>query len=164
MAVKEPSAGELHAFIEERVKAHGSDEAGLVLNLLNDLQDRYRYIPVAALVEMAEMCNRTVEELRGIVDAFEDLTTEPVGEHMILVCDGTACHAAGSVDIIKALEDKLGIKCGETTPDGKFTLKSVFCVGACSLAPIIILDGSSFGHVRLARLDEALSTFKSENP
>ena len=163
MPVKEPSTAELHAFIEKRLEVYGGNGPGCVLNLLNDLQDEYRYIPVAGLVEMADICNRSVSDLKDIVDAFDDLTTEPVGEHMILVCDGTACHASGSVDIIKALEDRLGIKCGETTPDGKYTLKSVFCVGACSLAPIIILDGASFGRIRLARLDEALATFNGEN-
>lgn len=162
MAVKEPSTAELHAFIEQSLQNHGGNGPGCVLNLLNDLQGAYRYIPVAALVEIADVCNRTVSDLMDIVNAFDDLTTEPVGEHMILVCDGTACHASGSVDIINALEDRLGIKCGQTTPDGKYTLKSVFCVGACSLAPIAILDGVSFGRIRLARLDEALASLGGE--
>ncbi len=159
MAIKEPTAAELRAFIESRIEHYGGKGPGCVLNLLNDLQGKYRYIPIAALVEIADLCNRTMADLVDIIDAFDDLTTEPVGEHVILVCDGTACHASGSVDIIKALEDKLGIKCGQTTPDGKFTLKSVFCVGACSLAPIAIMDGVSFGRIRLSRLDEALATF-----
>lgn len=162
MAIKEPPTEELHAFVEERVRAYGGNGPGCVLNLLNDLQEKYRYIPVAALVSVADACERTLSELMDIINVFDDLTTEPVGEHMILVCDGTACHAAGSVDIIKALEDKLGIECGQTTPDGKYTLKSVFCVGACSLAPIAIMDGISFGRIRLARLDDALASFEDE--
>lgn len=162
MAIKEPPVEELQAFVEERVEHYGGDGPGCVLNLLNDLQKKYRYIPVAGLVSIADVCDSTLSELMDIIDAFEDLTTEPVGEHMILVCDGTACHATGSIDIITALEDKLGIKCGQTTPDGKYTLKSVYCVGACSLAPIAIIDGASFGRVRLSRLDDALASIEEE--
>lgn len=151
----------LHEFVAQLTERHGT-EFGSTLNILNDIQAEYRYIPVEALYELARTTSRSFADLHSIVSAFDDLTTEPIGEHLVLVCDGTACHAAGSVDIIKALEDKLEISCGSTTPDGKYTLKSVYCVGACSLAPIVIADGVSFGRVRLSRIDETLS-FIDEN-
>lgn len=145
----------LHSFVEDLAQRHG-DGYGSTLNILNDVQEAYRYVPVEALYEIARVTGRSFADLCGVVSAFDDLTTEPVGEHLVLVCDGTACHATGSVDIVRALEEKLGVACGSTSPDGKYTLKTVYCVGACSLAPIVIVDGTSFGRIRLSRLEEAL--------
>lgn len=152
-------SAEIHALVGRLSKRYG-DGAGSVLNVLNDIQSEYRYVPIEALYELARTTNCSFASLCSVVSAFEDLTTEPVGEHLVLVCDGTACHAAGAVDVIRALEDKLGIVCGTTGDDGKYTLKSVYCVGACSLAPIAIVDGASFGRIRLSRLDEALGSLE----
>ncbi len=152
---------ELHQFVESLIRRHGNDH-GSILNILNGVQGRYRYIPIEALYEVARLTNRSFADLCSIASAFDDLTIEPVGEHIILVCDGTACHAAGSVDIIRALEDELGTPCGSTSTDERYTLKSVYCVGACSLAPIAIIDGISFGRIRLSRLKDALKTIRDE--
>lgn len=151
-----PDSKELRVFLEEIISRHG-DGPGSVLNILNDIQAAYRYVPVEALYGMSILTGRSFADLRSVVSAFDNLTTEPVGRHLILVCDGTACHAIGAGDIIRTLEDKLGVACGQTTPDGEFTLKSVFCVGACSLAPIVIIDDAFCGHVRLNDLDSTLS-------
>lgn len=155
-----PDGKELRDFLEARIAEHGNG-AGSVLNVLNDVQDAYRYVPVEALYGMSIITGRSFAELCSVVSTFDNLTTDPVGKHLILVCDGTACHAVGAGDIIRTLEDKLGIACGQTTPDGEFTLKSVFCVGACSLAPIVIIDDAFCGHVRLSELDGTLKRIGS---
>lgn len=150
---------DLHECIEESLDHWGTGPGG-ALNVLNDIQDSFRYVPVSALYELSVRTPWHFSDLCSIVSSFENLTSERVGEHLVLVCDGTACHSVGSVDAIKALEDKLGIACGETTPDGVYTLKSVYCIGACSLAPVVIADGDTFGRIRLARLDEVLASLK----
>lgn len=152
---------ELHRFIEDLVKKYAGQSCS-TLNMLGDMQERYQYIPVEALYEMARVTGQSFADLQAIVSAFDSLTTDPVGKHLVLVCDGTACHATGSVDIIKALEDELGVRCGSTSEDGQYTLKSVYCVGACSLAPIVIMDGVSFGRIKLSRLENALKIIKEE--
>lgn len=148
--------------MESAIEKHGNG-AGSVLNVLNELQDEYRYIPIEALYEYSILSDRPFAELCAVTSSFSNLTTEPVGRHLILVCDGTACHAAGAGDIIRSLEDKIGVKCGETTADGEYTLKSVFCVGACSLAPIVIIDDTFCGHVRLSEIDSKLKYARSES-
>lgn len=152
---------ELHEFIEELVRDYEMMMSP-ILTMLNRIQERYRYIPVEALYELSRLTSYTYGDLNALVSSFDELTTEPVGEHLILVCDGTACHAVGAVDVIKAVEDELGIRCGTTSADGKYTLKSVYCVGACSLAPIAIVDGLSFGRVKLTKLDEMLASLRTE--
>ncbi len=138
------------------VETYGNG-SGSVLNILNDIQAAYRYIPATALYELSLLIDSSYSELCSVVSAFNNLTTEPVGNHLVLVCDGTACHTVGAGDIIHRLEDKLGISCGQTTPDGEITLKSVFCVGACSLAPIVIVDNNFCGRVRLSELDKTIA-------
>ena len=154
-----PSSAELRDFLQQAIRKYG-DGIGSTLNILNDIQEKYRYIPVEALYGLSVLTNASFAELCSIVSVFSDLTVDPIGDCLILVCDGTACHAAGAGDIVRALEDKIGVKCGETTPDGRFTLKSVFCVGACSLAPIVIVDDAFCGHVRLNDLDGVLERGK----
>lgn len=145
----------MHDFLNALVKKHSTSKSP-ALNMLNDIQAEYRYVPIEALYELSRITSHSFGDLCSIVSSFDDLTSEPVGKHLILVCDGTACHAVGSVDVIKALEDELGMKCGTTSEDGEYTLKSVYCVGACSLAPIAIVDGMSFGKIKINRLEEAL--------
>lgn len=154
-------SAELHEFLQDLVQEHETRKSP-VLNMLNRIQERYRYIPIEALYELSRLTTYSFADLNAIVSSFEDLTTEPVGEHLILVCDGTACHAVGAVDVIKAIEDELGISCGSTSEDEKYTLKSVYCVGACSLAPIAMIDGVSFGRIKLTKLDEMLASLKTD--
>lgn len=136
-------------------RTHG-EEPGALLAILTSLQERFRHVPVDALLELAEISSWTFTDLAGFVSCFDDLSLEPVGRRLVLVCDGTACHAVGSMDIVKGLEDRLGIKCRQTSPDGEWTLKTVHCVGACSLAPVVVVDGLSQGGGRLSRLDDIL--------
>lgn len=133
--------------------AYGSGP-GSLLRILLDLQKRYRFVPAAALSELARISPWSLADLVGFVTSFEDFSLKPVGRHVVAVCDGTACHAAGSIDVVRALEDKLGVSCGKTTPDGELTLKTVHCVGACSLAPVVLTDEATHGRVRISRLDD----------
>lgn len=151
----------LHDFLIACIEKQGT-EFGSAINILGSIQDQYRYIPIEALFELSRITNWSFADLCSLVSSFKDLTTEPVGKHLILVCDGTACHTLGSLDLVKALEDRLSVKCGKTSKDGMFTLKSVYCVGACSLAPILSIDGKSHGKIRLIEISELCSELLDE--
>lgn len=140
---------QVNAVLERSFSAHG-DGGGAVLNILNDIQEEFRYVPVEALDLLSRRLEIPFASLLETVSAFDDFSLDPVGEHLVLVCDGTACHAKGAGNIISALEDALGVECGKTTEDGLFTLRSVYCVGSCGLAPIVVMDQRSYGKVRLS--------------
>jgi NADH:ubiquinone oxidoreductase subunit E len=134
------------------------DPTGLALNALGEIQTCYRYLPRAALRELAGRAGIPYARLIAIATFFEDFSLEPVGEHIVEVCDGTACHTRGSIEILMALENELGIQRGQTTVDSKFTLRTVHCVGACALAPVVLLDGTTFGRVRLAQAPQLVKS------
>lgn len=132
------------------------DPTGQALNILNDIQAQFRYLPEAALHEISQRTGIPYPRLYSIATFFEDFSLDPVGQYLVKVCDGTACHTRGAPELVQALEDKLGIRVGETTPDGLFTLRTVHCVGACGLAPIIIVNTHTLGRVRLNEAAQAI--------
>lgn len=114
--------------------------AELAIPLLQAVQEEFRYIPMEAIEHIATKTDMTETRLYGVATFYSQFRLEPVGEKIIRVCHGTACHVAGAEGVTQALEQRLGIKDGETTADGKYTLESVACLGCCSLAPVVALD------------------------
>jgi NADH:ubiquinone oxidoreductase subunit E len=113
--------------------------------LLQAVQKEFRYIPIEAIEYIAANTEMTETKLYGVATFYSQFRLEPVGENIIKVCHGTACHVAGAKGITEALEQRLGIKDGETTPDGKYTLSSVACLGCCSLAPVVAINDDIYG-------------------
>lgn len=146
---------EIHQVVDNALHQY-PDPTGQVLNVLNEIQTHFRYLPEAALSYLSSRTGIPYSKLYSIGSFFEDLSFDPVGQYLIKVCDGTACHTRGAPELVQALEEKLGIKAGQTTPDGLFTLRTVHCVGACGLAPIIIVDGKTLGRVKLKEAAQAL--------
>jgi NADH-quinone oxidoreductase subunit E len=142
--------------VVEAVLRRYQDPTGLALNALNDIQAHFRYLPEEALLELAERTGIPYSRLVSMGSFFEDFSLVPIGQYLVKVCDGTACHTRGASELVQALQKKLGIQVGQTTPDGLFTLRTVHCVGACSLAPIIIVDGKTLGRVKLGEAAQAL--------
>jgi len=130
--------------------ARHTDPTGQVLNVLTEIQAEFRYIPVEALQELSRRTGIAFARLYSLCTFFQDFSLEPVGKYLVMVCDGTACHIRGAMDIVHALENVLGIQAGQTTPDERFTLRTVHCVGSCGLAPIVVMNIYTFGRVRLA--------------
>lgn len=112
----------------------------LAIPLLQAVQHEFRYIPVEAIEHIASKTGMTETGLYGVATFYSQFRLEPVGEKIIKVCHGTACHVAGAEGVTEALEKRLGISDGETTADGKYTLESVACLGCCSLAPVVAVD------------------------
>lgn len=129
--------------IKERVDemiARVGTGSEMAIPLLQAVQDAFRYIPMEAIERIAEKTEMTETRLYGVATFYSQFRLEPVGEKIIKVCHGTACHVAGAEGVTDALEKRLGIKDGETTADGKYTLESVACLGCCSLAPVVAVD------------------------
>jgi NADH-quinone oxidoreductase subunit E len=120
---------------------HGT---GLIA-MLQSAQEVYGYLPRAALQEVSLQTGISLSQIYGVASFYNQFRLSPVGEYIIDVCHGTACHVAGAVQITEALEEELGIADGKTTRDRKFTLSSVACMGACSQAPVMRIGDKTYG-------------------
>ncbi|MDE4908692.1 NAD(P)H-dependent oxidoreductase subunit E [Methanogenium marinum] len=120
-----------------------------MLAILQDIQEKEHYISVDVMRSVA--CYLDVPESRvySVATFYKALSLVPLGKNVIKMCNGTACHIRGSPEVMKAFEKELGIKNGETTEDGMFTLQTVNCLGACALAPVVTVNGRVFGKVRV---------------
>ena len=122
----------------------------LAIPLLQAVQDEFRYIPIEAIEHIAANTEMTETRLYGVATFYSQFRLEPVGEKVIKVCHGTACHVAGAEGVTDALEQRLAVKDGETTADGKYTLESVACLGCCSLAPVVAVNDEISANVERA--------------
>lgn len=113
--------------------------------VLQAVQKEFRYVPLEIIERIAKTTEMTESQLYGVATFFTQFRLAPVGEKIVKVCHGTACHVGGAEGLTEALETRLGIKDGETTADMKYTLESVACVGCCSLAPVVMVDEKTYG-------------------
>lgn len=118
---------------------------GSLIAILQETQDIYGYLPLAALQAIADKTGNKRAKIYGIATFYSQFRLKPVGKYVILQCQGTACHVLGSKEIGSAISDELGIAPGETTADGLFTLEDVACLGCCSLAPVVMINGEAYG-------------------
>lgn len=117
----------------------------MAIPLLQAVQNEFRYIPGEVIEHIAATTKMTETALYGVATFYSQFRLKPVGETIIRVCHGTACHVAGAQGITEALEQRLGIQDGETTADFKYTLESVACLGCCSLAPVVAVNDNIYG-------------------
>jgi NADH-quinone oxidoreductase subunit E len=121
------------------------NKKGSLIPILQGTQNIYGYLPKNAFLKIAEVTGAELSEMYGVATFYTQFRLNPVGKHIIKVCHGTACHVQNATAISEALEDALDIKDGETTDDNLFTLESVACLGCCSLAPVMMIDGETYG-------------------
>jgi len=134
-------------------------------NLIKVLQMEQRkegYISDAAIERIAEEFNLPVVEVEGVVSFYTQFKRVPPGKCQIMVCDGTACHIIGSTLILNWLTDELGIKDGETDEEGLFSLESVACLGCCSLAPVISINGKVYGMLDRKKLLKIVGDYRKK--
>lgn len=121
-----------------------ADESSLIY-VLKEAQGIFRYLPKEVQLHIADKLGVPYSKVYGVVSFYSYFSTNPVGEHKISVCLGTVCFVKGSDKIMAEFEKELNIKAGETTSDLKFTLDGLRCVGACGLAPVVVVDGKVYG-------------------
>ncbi|MDO4539958.1 MAG: NADH-quinone oxidoreductase subunit NuoE [Syntrophomonadaceae bacterium] len=121
------------------------DDPGNLITVLQGAQDIYRYLPLPVMQHIAQRMDIRSSRVYGVATFYAQFRFEPVGKHLILLCQGTACHVNGADQIETALADELKLKMGETSADQLFTLSSAACLGCCSLAPVMMINGTAYG-------------------
>ncbi|QZY54849.1 NADH-quinone oxidoreductase subunit NuoE [Crassaminicella profunda] len=133
---------------------------GALIEILHKAQDIFGYLPRDVQLFVARKLGIPGAEVFGVVSFYSYFTTKPQGKHTISVCMGTACFVKGADKIIGKLKESLHINSGETTKDGLFTLREVRCIGACGLAPVVMVDEKVYGRVKEEDLDEIINTYR----
>ena len=121
--------------------------AGALIPLLQSAQDTYGYVSERAMDYISHVTGIPTAEIYGVVTFYAQFRTKPLGEKIIKVCNGPACHVNGVKEIANTLTDELGINYEETTEDGKISMVSVACLGCCSLAPVVMVSNETFGRL-----------------
>ena len=122
-----------------------SADPSFLIPMMQDIQGKYNYLPRPALVHLQEKLQLPLTRVAEVVTFYRAFSLKPKGKHIIHVCLGTACHLKGGPRIVDAFKRELGVEVDETTKDREFTLQTVNCVGACALAPVVIIDGNVAG-------------------
>lgn len=142
---------ERFAPVDKILNECGNDPAKLI-PILQKVQELYRYLPEDVMRHIANKLDISPAKVFGVATFFAHFAITPKGKHIIKVCNGTACHVKGSASIISAVQEKLKLKDGQdTSEDGLFTLECVSCLGACGLAPVMVIDETVHGQVTAAQ-------------
>ena len=147
--------------MEEILSKHPKQKDSLIA-ILNEVQEKYGYIPKQCQMEISRYLEMPMAEIYGVITFYSRFTTSPKGKYNIAVCLGTACFVKGSQSILDRLKERLKISGGETTPDGKFSIDEVRCVGACGLAPVFIVNDEVYGKATVKMVDEVLDKLEKE--
>jgi len=133
---------------------------GVLIPVLQEIQRFYGYISKENMAAVSEELRIPASEVFGVASFYSQFYLEPKGENMIRVCQGTACHVRGAEQILEAFARELGIEPGETTPDKKFSLERVACLGACGLAPVAMIGEKTYGRLTPEKVQEVLAQYK----
>lgn len=145
---------ELLKVIEEH-----KDSKGCLMPIMQKAQDIYGYLPIEVQTMISENTGIPIEKIYGVATFYAQFALNPKGKYKISVCLGTACYVKGSGDIYAKLEEKLGIKGGECTADGKFSLEACRCIGACGLAPVLTVNEDVYGRLTPNDVDSVLAKY-----
>ena len=145
--------------LEEILSRYDQKERYLI-PVLQEAQEEYGYLPEEVMKEIALGLNLSLSQVYGVVTFYSQFHQQPRGNNIIRVCMGTACHVRGGDAILKAIRDELGIDAGETTDDLEFTLESVACIGACGLAPVIMINDDTHGRLTPEKVPEILANYQ----
>jgi NADP-reducing hydrogenase subunit HndA len=130
----------------EVIKEH-KDQRGSLMPIMQAAQDIYGYLPYQVQKIISDETGIPIEKVYGVATFYAQFTMSPKGKYQVSVCLGTACYVKGSGNVLDKVEQVLGIKDGECTPDGVFSIETCRCVGACGLAPVMIVGGDVYGKI-----------------
>lgn len=135
---------------------------GSLINILQEIQNLYGYLPQQAMEYVAETTENKKATIYGVATFYTQFRLHPIGKYLILQCQGTACHVNGSKDVSKAICEHLKINAGETTEDLLFTVEDVACLGCCSLAPVIMINGEAYGNLTPKKAVQIIKDIKKQ--
>jgi len=136
--------------------SHHNRQRDALIPILQDVQGELGYLTPKAMEEAARYCRISSVEVYGVATFYAQFKFHPVGENTIMVCQGTACHVMGGGRVLGEVQNQLGIRPGETTEDGEFTLETIACIGACALAPAMVTNKKTHGRVKTEKITEIL--------
>ena len=148
--------------MKEILEQYKIDKENLI-PILNDVQVKYGYIPKIAQLKISKYLDIPMAEIYGVITFYSRFTLEPKGKYNISVCLGTACFVKGSQSILDRLKDRLKIEEGKTTADGKFSIDTTRCVGACGIAPVFTVNNEVYGHATVKKLGEVLDELEKKD-
>ncbi len=131
-----------------------------LIPILQKIQAAYGYLPPEVLMELSDRTGIAASQIYGVVTFYEQFHLEPHGRHTIRCCRGTACHVKGGKGMIKTVSRALDIEPGQTTENMQFTFETVACLGACALAPVMVIDGTYFGKMTQRKAKNILNSYK----
>lgn len=160
MATEAALEPELDLAPAEKLVAEYMDNREATIALLQDVQKHYGYLPRPVLEFIGERLELPHTQLFALATFYRAFSLQPRGRHLINVCTGTTCHVRGAPNLLDALERELGCCAGQTTKDGRFTIETVNCVGACALAPVVVIDEEAHGRLTQAKLKKLLDQYE----
>ncbi len=135
---------------------------GSLITVLQKAQEIYGYLPTDVMYHIAEKTGKTPAKVIGVATFYTQFRFKPVGKYLIMLCQGTACHVNGSEKIADTIYETIGIRDGETTEDGLFTLKHVACLGCCSLSPVMMINEDTYGSLTSAEVKRILTELREK--
>lgn len=151
---------EQEARLKEVIAKH-KGEQGAMMPVMQEAQEIYGYLPIEVQKMIADGMGTSLEEVYGIASFYSQFSLNPKGKIAIAVCLGTACYVKGAGDIIERISQKIGIKPGETSPDGVYSLEATRCIGACGLAPVMTINDEVYGRLKKEDVDGILEKYKA---
>ena len=134
-------------------------EEGALIPVLQEAQGIFGYLSQEVLATIAKRLHIPLSRVFGVVTFYAQFYTTPRGRYTVRVCRGTACHVRGGKNVLKAVQQALGIGEGETTPDFKFTFETVACLGACALSPVLLVNKNYYGKLTPAKVEKVLKQY-----
>lgn len=134
-----------------------------LLAILTDIQAKYNWLPPDAIQLVSEKLCVPIIDVYGVATFYRAFSLSPRGKHLVTVCLGTACHVRGAQAVLDRLKERLKVEPGETTVGGKFTLESVNCLGACALAPIVVVDEKYHSKITVQKVDGILDKYQDKS-
>jgi len=155
-----PSSADYRAAADVVTERYGGD-AGFIIPMLQDLQAEFDHVPRAAMSRMAELLEVPLSQLYSVATFYSSFSLTPRGKHLITLCMGTVCYLKGAREIGEAIQEQLNVEPGGTTDDRLFTFQPVNCLGACALAPVMLINDKYYGNLKPETALEILDGLRS---
>lgn len=149
------------AVIKEIIEAYPADQR-FALAALQDMQHEFNYIPEEGLEQLSHYLGCPQAQLYSMATFYKALSLTPKGEHIIKICNGTACHLRGAINLATAIKNTLDIEPGQTTEDGAFSVELVNCLGSCALAPVMVVDETYHNRLRVEQVPGIIDLYREQ--
>lgn len=150
------------AKISEIIEAYPADRR-FALAIMQDMQHAFNYIPEEGLARLSNRLDCPVAQLYSMATFYKALSLVPKGRHIIKICNGTACHLRGSVNLAAELKRDIGIDPGQTSEDGEFSVEYVNCLGSCALAPVMVVDGTYYNKLKVDQIPAIIERYRKQD-